>query len=135
MSLHGDGDGAGSFPHLFGSAGREGLADRRGHRRRMRTICDIDRAAAILRAGGVVGFPTETVYGLGADATNAEAVRKIFAAKGRPSTNPLICHVPDADVAKRYAATWPAEATRLADASWPGPLTLVLPKAASIVDE
>jgi len=95
----------------------------------------IARAAAILQSGGLVAFPTETVYGLGADATNSIAVRKIFAAKGRPSTNPLICHVPDAEVAKRYAATWPAEATRLAETFWPGPLTLVLPKAAVIVDE
>src|SRR3954469_7955198 len=96
---------------------------------------DIQTAADLLRAGELVAFPTETVYGLGADATNADAVRKIFAAKGRPRTNPLICHVPEADVARRYAATWPAEATRLAEAFWPGPLTLVLPKAASIVDE
>jgi L-threonylcarbamoyladenylate synthase len=93
------------------------------------------QAAAILRSGGLVAFPTETVYGLGADATNAAAVRKIFAAKGRPGTNPLICHVPDADGAKRYAATWPAEATRLAERFWPGPLTLVLPKTEAIVAE
>src|SRR4051794_35009408 len=135
MSLHGDGDGAGSLPHLFGSARREGLADRRGHRRRMRTISDIGRAAAILRAGGLVGFPTETVYGLGADATNAEAVRKIFAAKGRPATNPLIVHVSGVDVAQRYAAHWPDAARRLGERFWPGPLTLVVPKMASIVSD
>ena len=93
------------------------------------------RAAAILRAGGLVAFPTETVYGLGADATNADAVHKIFAAKGRPSTNPLICHVPDAQVARRYARDWPPAASRLTDAFWPGPLTLVLPKTDDIPHE
>ncbi len=96
---------------------------------------DIDRAAQILRAGGLVAFPTETVYGLGGDATNANAVRKIFAAKGRPSTNPLICHVADAAVARRYVRSWPDTAQNLADAFWPGPLTLVLPKDPIIVDE
>ena len=86
----------------------------------------IDQAVAVLRAGGLVAFPTETVYGLGADATNAQAVRRIFAAKGRPATNPLIVHVADEQVARRYAAVWPDEATRLAREFWPGPLTLVV---------
>lgn len=95
----------------------------------------IKQAVAILRAGGVVAFPTETVYGLGADARSAQAVRKVFAAKGRPSTNPLIVHVAGVEVARRYAAKWTNEASRLAEAFWPGPLTLVLPKAACIVDE
>ena len=98
-------------------------------------ISTLIRAAAILRAGGLVAFPTETVYGLGADATNAEAVRKIFAAKGRPRTNPLICHVPDAQVAQRYARDWPPAASRLTDAFWPGPLTLVLQKIDDIPHE
>lgn len=98
-------------------------------------IRQIIHAAAILRAGGLVAFPTETVYGLGADATNAEAVRKIYAAKGRPATNPLICHVADADIARRYARAWPDAASRLSDAFWPGPLTLVLPKTDAIVRE
>jgi L-threonylcarbamoyladenylate synthase len=93
------------------------------------------RAAAILRSGGLVAFPTETVYGLGADATDADAVRKIFAAKRRPITNPLICHVPDATVARRYAATWPDAAQRLTDRFWPGPLSLVLPKTDDIPHE
>src|SRR4051794_41372734 len=92
-------------------------------------------ASNILRNGGLVAFPTETVYGLGADATNAAAVRRIFLAKGRPPTNPLIVHVADINIAKRYAATWPAIADEVARRFWPGPLTLVLPKAASIVDE
>jgi L-threonylcarbamoyladenylate synthase len=88
-------------------------------------------AAAVLRAGGLVAFATETVYGLGADATRAEAVERIFAAKGRPSDNPLIVHAADRAMARRYASAWPATAERLAEL-WPGPLTLVVPKAASI---
>ena len=92
------------------------------------------RAADVLRAGGLVAFPTETVYGVGADATNAAAVAKIFAAKGRPSTNPLIVHVADVDSARRYASEWPGDATRLAEQFWPGPLTLVVPKTSAIVD-
>ncbi|MCP4821762.1 MAG: threonylcarbamoyl-AMP synthase [Shimia sp.] len=83
-------------------------------------------AATILGAGGLVAFPTETVYGLGADARNDMAVARIFEAKGRPHFNPLIVHVPDVDAAKRYV-TWSDEADRLAAAFWPGPLTLVLP--------
>lgn len=92
-------------------------------------------AADILRGGGVVAIPTETVYGLAADATNAEAVRRIFEIKGRPATNPLIVHVADVEGARACVAEWPDEATRLAERFWPGPLTIVLPKAASIVDE
>lgn len=95
----------------------------------------INRAVSILHAGGLVAFPTETVYGLGADATNAAAVRRIFAAKGRPATNPLIAHVASAEVARRYAARWPEQAEVLARQYWPGPLTIVLPKQPSIADE
>ncbi len=84
-------------------------------------------------AGGLVGFPTETVYGLGADARQLLAVRKIFSVKGRPGTNPLIVHVADEVVARRYAAWWPGEASVLARRFWPGPLTLVVPKGESIV--
>lgn len=89
-------------------------------------LAGIARAAAILRAGGLVAFPTETVYGLGADATDADAVAGIFEAKNRPSFNPLIVHVPDLDAARRIAA-FDARAERLAGTFWPGPLTLVLP--------
>jgi L-threonylcarbamoyladenylate synthase len=89
----------------------------------------IERATRILRQGGLVGFPTETVYGLGADATRAGAVEAIFTAKGRPSTNPLIVHVADISVAKRYTPAWTPLAQQLAECFWPGPLTLVLPKA------
>jgi L-threonylcarbamoyladenylate synthase len=83
-------------------------------------------AAQILRAGGLVAFPTETVYGLGGDARNDHAVAGIFAAKARPQFNPLIVHVPDLDAARRYAE-FDARAEALAGAFWPGPLTLVLP--------
>src|SRR5687768_6054101 len=93
----------------------------------------IIRAASVLRAGGLVAFPTETVYGLGADATNAGAVEQIFKVKGRPATNPLICHVADEQMARRYAASWPLAASRIVNHFWPGPLTLVLPKTATIV--
>lgn len=87
---------------------------------------DIARAADILRAGGLVAFPTETVYGLGADAGNAGAASAIFTAKGRPAHNPLIVHVGDMDMARRIAA-FDARAEALAGAFWPGPLTMVLP--------
>lgn len=83
-------------------------------------------AAGLLATGGLVAFPTETVYGLGADARNDTAVARIFEAKGRPRFNPLIVHLPDAEAARRYGVFTP-EAERLAAAFWPGPLTLVLP--------
>jgi L-threonylcarbamoyladenylate synthase len=89
---------------------------------------EIEQAVSILRRGGVVAFPTETVYGLGADATNAPAVRKVFAVKGRPATNPVIVHVADVNVAQRFAASWPESAQKLTTKFWPGPLTIVLPK-------
>jgi L-threonylcarbamoyladenylate synthase len=94
----------------------------------------IERAAELLRAGGLVAFPTETVYGLGANALNPAAVERIFAAKGRPANNPLIVHVPNAAGARSVAACWPEEAERLAQRFWPGPLTLVLPKAPAVPD-
>ena len=93
----------------------------------------VENAVAAFRRGGLVAFPTETVYGLGADATNPAAVARIFAAKGRPSTNPLIVHVADAAVARRYATEWPPAASRLAGRFWPGALTLVLPRSPDIV--
>lgn len=89
----------------------------------------IAAAARILRDGGLVAFPTETVYGLGADARNSHAVARIFAAKGRPQFNPLIVHVPSVDAARRLAH-FDARADALAAAFWPGPLTLVLPRRA-----
>src|SRR5579872_2410044 len=95
----------------------------------------IDRAAELLRAGRLVAFPTETVYGLGAKALSAEAVARIFAAKGRPAYNPVIVHVSDAGAAQELVADWPDIADRLAAAFWPGPLTLVLPKSLLVPDE
>lgn len=86
-------------------------------------------AARCLTDGGLVAFPTETVYGLGADATNAHAVARLYEAKGRPSFNPLIAHVSDLQAA-RQIARFDAQSLRLAETFWPGPLTLVLPKAA-----
>jgi L-threonylcarbamoyladenylate synthase len=90
------------------------------------------RAAARLRAGELVAFPTETVYGLGADALDAEAVARIFAAKGRPAWNPVIAHVAHVDQARALTTAWPDAAERLAAACWPGPLTLVLPAAPQV---
>lgn len=93
------------------------------------SAADIRQAAQLLADGGLVAFPTETVYGLGADAGNDAAVAKIFAAKGRPSDHPLIVHVPDAAAASHFAADGiPAFAQRLMEALWPGPLTLILPR-------
>jgi L-threonylcarbamoyladenylate synthase len=89
----------------------------------------LSQAAAKLRAGELVAFPTETVYGLGADATNADAVAGIYAAKQRPSFNPLISHFPDRDAAAKHAV-FDARADKLAEAFWPGALTLVLPRKA-----
>jgi L-threonylcarbamoyladenylate synthase len=86
----------------------------------------IREAAGILRRGGLVGFPTETVYGLGADAENDSALRALFAAKGRPADHPVIMHLADTSQIENYAAEVPADARRLAAAFWPGPLTLVL---------
>ena len=91
-------------------------------------------AAAMIRAGELVAFPTETVYGLGADALDPEAVAKIFAAKGRPAWNPVIAHVADAEAARALSTQWPAGAERLATAFWPGPLTIVLPKRTIVPD-
>jgi L-threonylcarbamoyladenylate synthase len=91
------------------------------------TEAAIGRAAAVLRAGGLVAFPTETVYGLGADATDDRAVAAIYAAKGRPSFNPLIVHVPDAESAEALAE-FDDRARDAAAALWPGPVTMVLPR-------
>ena len=95
----------------------------------------IAEAVARLREGRLVAFPTETVYGLGADATNAGAVRAVFRVKGRPADNPLIVHVSEAAMARDATAAWPKSAGALASAFWPGPLTLVLPKADAIPPE
>ena len=88
----------------------------------------VQRAAAELAAGELVAFPTETVYGLGARADDDAAVAKIFAAKGRPADHPLIVHVADVAAARAFAGDWPESAQKLADAFWPGPLTVIVPR-------
>lgn len=95
----------------------------------------IARAASVLRSGGLVAFPTETVYGLGAVAHDADAVRAIFAAKGRPATDPLIVHAHETAALRGVVATWPPDADALATRFWPGPLTLVLPRTEAVVPE
>jgi L-threonylcarbamoyladenylate synthase len=91
-------------------------------------------AAAMIRRGGLVAFPTETVYGLGANALDAEAVARIYAAKERPFASPLIVHVADETMARSIAAEWPAQAQLLAQKFWPGPLTLIVKKSALVPD-
>ena len=95
---------------------------------------DIDTAAAILREGGLVGIPTETVYGLGANGLCPEAVARIFTAKGRPQDNPLILHIPEAEWLDRYCWNIPPAAYELAERCWPGPLTMVLPRRENVPD-
>ena len=94
----------------------------------------VSEAAARIRAGELAAFPTETVYGLGANALNEAAVRKIYQLKGRPETSPLIVHVATAEMARQVVAEWPPLAQELADRWWPGPLTLVLPKNTCVPD-
>jgi L-threonylcarbamoyladenylate synthase len=95
----------------------------------------LHRAADVLARGGLVAFPTETVYGLGANALDAQAVRRIFEAKGRPAINPVIAHVSDREMLTLLVAEWPPLAQTLAERFWPGPLTLVLPKADAVPSE
>ncbi|WP_407278240.1 L-threonylcarbamoyladenylate synthase [Aromatoleum evansii] len=96
--------------------------------------CEIRRAAELLRAGELVGMPTETVYGLAADALNVDAVARIFSAKGRPADHPLIVHLPDAAHLVRWARAIPKEAIALANAFWPGPMTLILKREEGVPD-
>lgn len=91
-------------------------------------------AADALRRGEVVAFPTETVYGLGAHALDAQAVAKIFEIKGRPATNPLIVHVASIEAARKLTSEWPEVATQLAERFWPGPLTIILPRSPDVPD-
>ena len=95
---------------------------------------EIEHAVAALRAGELVAFPTETVYGLGADAANPVAIRKVFDAKGRPYDHPLIVHVSDAVQAANWASSIPAAAHGLARRFWPGPLTLILQRAPGVIE-
>lgn len=95
---------------------------------------EIEQAVVILRAGGLVAFPTETVYGLGADASNPEALKKLYAAKGRPAGHPVIVHLADASQLARWACDATAAALKLAEKFWPGPLTLILKRAPGVND-
>ncbi len=106
-----------------------------GHTDRLGGIEQLDRAVALLRAGRLVAFPTETVYGLGADAANPEAVRRIFAAKGRPADHPLIVHLAGLDQLDSWANDLSDAAVVLAEACWPGPLTLLVERRRGVLDE
>jgi L-threonylcarbamoyladenylate synthase len=99
------------------------------------TAAAVSRAAAILRAGGLVAFPTETVYGLGAHARSPEALRRLFAAKGRPADHPVIVHLAEPAALADWAATVPPVAATLAEACWPGPLTVIVRRAPHVPDE
>lgn len=97
-------------------------------------VANLMRAAELLRQGEVVALPTETVYGLAANALNPEAVARVYELKGRPGFNPIIVHVCSVEMARECVREWPAMAQKLADAFWPGPLTLVLPRSGEIPD-
>lgn len=96
---------------------------------------DIDEAVTVLRRGGLVAFPTETVYGLGCDAQSVAALRRLYAVKGRPAEHPVIVHLPSADALSAWAKTVSATTSALAEACWPGPLTIVVPRATHVPDE
>lgn len=98
------------------------------------TGTDVEHAVRVLRSGGLVGLPTETVYGLAADARNESAVLRVFSTKGRPLGHPLIVHVSDVDEARRWSADWPTNAERLATKFWPGPLTIIVRRHADVLD-
>lgn len=95
---------------------------------------DIDRAIEVIRNGGLVGFPTETVYGLAADSSNVDAVNKIFAVKGRPNNHPLIVHVGSIELARTCSSEWTVVAETLGSTYWPGPLTVVVKKTRGVAD-
>ena len=114
--------------HLMKSIGRSMV------RIRQTTGPELQQAGALLRAGEVVAFPTETVYGLGADTFNESAIKKVYQLKGRPSDNPLIAHVLDEKAAKKLCVGWDERCEKLAQAFWPGPLTMVVKKAQEVPD-
>jgi L-threonylcarbamoyladenylate synthase len=106
------------------------------HRRvKLEPTTDVERAARAIARGGLVAIPTETVYGLAADATDPAAVSRIFAVKGRPASHPLIVHLAGVDDLDRWARAVPLEARRLAELSWPGPLTVIVPRSDLVPDE
>ncbi len=97
-------------------------------------ITELKICADIIKNGGTVAFPTETVYGLGANALDVEAVKKIFAAKGRPGDNPLILHISKPEDIEKYATIFTDEAKNLAKVFWPGPISLILPRKETVPD-
>ncbi|CAN5438222.1 L-threonylcarbamoyladenylate synthase [soil metagenome] len=97
-------------------------------------IISVKKAAELIRNGEVVGIPTETVYGLAADAENAMAIRKTFELKGRPADNPLIVHIPSSEFISKFSDFWSDDVHRLTETFWPGPLTIILPKKNSVLD-
>lgn len=111
-----------------------GLPDAPAVHRQSDVPVEVARAVCVLRGGGLVAFPTETVYGLGADARNVDAVTRVFAVKGRPSDHPLIVHLADASRIRDWSRAVPDAAWTLAAAFWPGPMTLVLPRASWVPD-
>ena len=119
------------MPHIVFSVRRE---ERPRLETRDLTAGEADQAAQILREGGLVGIPTETVYGLGANGLDPDAVERIFEAKGRPQDNPLILHIPSADHLERYCQEIPDSAYALAEACWPGPLTMILRRKPIVPD-
>ena len=98
------------------------------------TGTDVERAVSVLRAGGLIGLPTETVYGLAADARNEAAVKRVFSTKGRPLGHPLIVHVADVEEARRWSSDWSSTAERLAVEFWPGPLTIIVRRHHDVLD-
>jgi L-threonylcarbamoyladenylate synthase len=116
----------------MGGGARGSSGEQRDVLRAALVTTDVERAAAALRAGGLVALPTETVYGLAADATNPSAIERIFEVKGRPADHPLIVHLARAGDLDRWAANPSAEARLLASIAWPGPLTIIVPRPARI---
>ena len=98
------------------------------------SAAQVAHAAELIRQGRLVAFPTETVYGLGANALDPVAVERIYEAKGRPHSSPIIIHISDLEMLHQVVSEWPETAQRLADKFWPGPLTLVLPKTGAVPD-
>ena len=98
------------------------------------TEAQVTHAAQLIRAGRLVAFPTETVYGLGANALDPSAIERIYEAKGRPRSSPIICHISSLEMVRQIVSAWPENAQSLAEKFWPGPLTLVLPKTSAVPD-
>jgi L-threonylcarbamoyladenylate synthase len=121
-SAFGEGSLKGEYPLVLGTFSEAELSEA------------LEQAVGLLKKGGLIALPTETVYGLAADARNAQAVKNIYQVKGRPAFNPIIVHVASLEMAKKCVASWPLKAEKLARAFWPGPLSLVLKRSSLIPD-